>query len=71
MMTKFISSIRSETGEPVLLFALSFTVIYGEEKLKKKESEGWEAKSCTVFLREASVSRSDDVSVPVPSQDSV
>lgn len=50
MTTKFISSIRSETGAPVLLFALPFIVIYGEEKFKKKESEGWEAKNCTVCI---------------------
>lgn len=39
-MTKFISSIRTEIGVPVLLFALTFIGIYGEEKFKKKESEG-------------------------------
>ena len=70
-MTKFISSIRSKIGVPVLLFALTFIVIYGEEEFRTKESEGQEAMNCTVCHKEAYVSRSDDVSLTVSSQDSV
>lgn len=58
-------------GVTVLLFALTFIVIYREEKFKKKESEGREAKKGTVYHKEASVSRSNDVSQTVSSQDSV
>ena len=70
-MTKFISSIRDEIGVPVSIFALTFIVIYREEKFKQKDREGQEAKNVTVYLKQVSVSRSDEISQIVSPQDSV